>query len=217
MYGLAMPCILLHPLYIMERLKWQQKCANAADRGDRVQSVRNRVYSIIYSSFISVQFVGVHLLLLRVNHACKACTASIAVAVGSNLDKPLEAVVVELSHLPVVHCSSLTGLLESWSVACSSIVGLGVALSLVHRWSIAGLSAGPSRVCLFVWLFLCPSCIVRPSARLVARASCLAAHWSIAGPSLVHRWSICSSLVHRASLWLLLCPSCIADASLMRR
>jgi len=69
----------------MERLKWQQKCANAADRGDRVQSVRNRVYSIIYSSFISVQFVGVHLLLLRVNRACKACTASIAVAVGSNL------------------------------------------------------------------------------------------------------------------------------------
>ena len=75
----------MNRLYIMERLKWQQKCANAADRGDRVQSVRNRVYSIIYSSFISVQFVGVHLLLLRVNHACKACTASIAVAVGSNL------------------------------------------------------------------------------------------------------------------------------------
>ena len=169
MYGLAMPCILLHPLYIMERLKWQQKCANAADRGDRVQSVRNRVYSIIYSSFISVQFVGVHLLLLRVNRACKACTASIAVAVGSNLDKPLEAVVVEQSRLPVVHCSSLTGLLESWSVACSSIVGLGVALSLVHRWSIAGASRVP--------LLLCRSCIVRPSARLVAPAS------------LVHRWS----------------------------
>ena len=190
MYGLAMPCILLHPLYIMERLKWQQKCANAADRGDRVQSVRNRVYSIIYSSFISVQFVGVQFFLLRVNHACKACTASIAVAVGSNLDKPLEAVVVEQSRLPVVHCSSLTGLLESWSVACSSIVGLGVALSLVHRaslcssvprascvrlldssllhrWSIAGLSAGPSLVHLLVHL-------------------------------LVHRSSICSS-VTRAS------------------
>ena len=148
MYGLAMPCILLHRLYIMERLKWQQKCANAADRGDRVQSVRNRVYSIIYSSFISVQFVGVHLLLLRVNRACKACTASIAVAVGSNLDKPLEAVVVELSHLPVVHCSSLTGLLVSWSVACSSIVGLGVALSLVHRWCIAGASRVPLAVAL---------------------------------------------------------------------
>ena len=85
MYGLAMPCILLHRLYIMERLKWQQKCANAADRGDRVESVRNRVYSIIYSSFISVQFVGVQVFLLRVNRACKACTASIAVAVGSNL------------------------------------------------------------------------------------------------------------------------------------
>ena len=134
----------------MRRLKWQQKCANAADRGDRVQSVRNRVYSIIYSSFISVQFVGVQVFLLPVNRACKACTASIAVAVGSNLDELLEAVVVEQSRLPVVHCSSLPGLLESWSVACSSIVGLGVALSLVHRWSIAGLSAGPSLVHLLV-------------------------------------------------------------------
>ena len=201
MYGLAMPCILLYRLYIMERLKWQQKCANAADRGDRVQSVRNRVYSIIYRSSISVQFVGVHLLLLRVNHACKACTASIVVAVGSNVDEPLEAAVVELSHLPVVHCSSLTGLLESWSVACSSIVGLGVALSLVHRWSIAG----PSRVCLFVWLFLCPSCIVRPSARLVAPASLVhrwSFSWSIAGPSAG------ASLIH-----LFLCHSCIARPS----
>ena len=170
MYGLAMPCILLHPLYIMERLKWQQKCANAADRGDRVQSVRNRVYSIIYRSSISVQFVGVQFFLLRVNHDCKA---NRVIAVDSNLDKPLEAVVVEQSRLPVVHCSSLPGLLESWSVACSSIVGLGVALSLVHRaslcssvprascvrlldssllhrWSIAGLSAGPSLVHLLV-------------------------------------------------------------------
>ena len=166
-----------------------------------------------------MQFVGVQVFLLRVNRACKACTASIAVAVGSNLDKPLEAVVVEQSHLPVVHCSSLTGLLESWSVACSSIVGLGVALSLVHRWSIAGPSRVCLFVCLFVWLFLCPSCIVRPSARLVAPAS-LVHRWSIAGPSLVHRWSIAHpsvplSLVHRASLWLLLCPSCIADASLV--
>ena len=165
--GVAMHCTLVYRLCVIERLKWEESHANAADRGDQFQSVRNRVYSIIYSSFISVQFVGVQVFLLRVNRACKACTASIAVAVGSNLDKPLEAVVVELSHLPVVHCSSLTGLLESWSVACSSIVGLGVALSLVHRWSIAG----PSRVCLFVWLFLCPSCIVRPSARLVAPAS----------------------------------------------
>ena len=170
MYGLAMPCILLHRLYIMERLKWQQKCANAADRGDRVQSVRNRVYSIIYRCSISVQFVGVQFFLLRVNHDCKA---NRVIAVDSNLDKPLEAVVVEQSRLPVVHCSSLPGLLESWSVACSSIVGLGVALSLVHRaslcssvprascvrlldssllhrWSIAGLSAGPSLVHLLV-------------------------------------------------------------------
>ena len=152
----------------MTRWKWEESQANAADCDDRVESVRNRVYSIIYRCSISVQFVGVQLLLLRVNHACKACTASIAVAVGSNVDEPLEAAVVELSGLPVVHCSSLTGLLESWSVACSSIVGLAVALSLVHRWSIAGLSAGPSLVHLLVhraslWLLLCPSCIADAS------------------------------------------------------
>ena len=207
-----MHCTLVYRLCVKERLKWEESQVNAADRGDRVQSVRNRVYSIIYRCSISVQFVGVHLL-LRVNHACKACTASIAVAVGSNLDKPLEAVVVEQSRLPVIHCSSLTGLLESWSVACSSIVGLAVALSLVHRWSIAGLSAGPSRVCLFVWLFLCPSCIVRPSARLVAPASLVhrwsfswSICWSIAGPSAGA--SAGASLIH-----LFLCHSCIARPS----
>jgi len=142
------------------------------------------VYSIIYSSFISVQFVGVHLLLLRVNHACKACTASIAVAVGSNLDKPLEAAVVEQSRLPVVHCSSLTGLLESWSVACSFIVRPSARLvapaSLVHRWSfswsIAGPSAGPSRVPLAVALSLVHQ-------RCIADASLVRL--------LVHRSSVC--------------------------
>ena len=179
-----MHCTLVYRLYIMARLKWQQKCANAADRGDRVESVYTRVYSIIYSSSISVQFVGVQVFLLRVNHDCKTNTS---MTVDNNLDKPLEAVVVEQSRLPVVHCSSLTGLLESWSVACSSIVGLGVALSLVHRWSIAGASL----------VF-----------QLVHRWSIC---WCIAHPS------VPLSLVHRASLWLLLCPSCIADASLMRR
>ena len=43
------------------------------------------MYSITYRCSISVQFVGVQVFLLRVNRACKACTASIAVAVGSNL------------------------------------------------------------------------------------------------------------------------------------
>ena len=202
---LAMPCILLHRLYLMTRLKWEESRANAADRDDRVQSVRNRVYSITYRCSISVQFVGVHLLLLRVNRACKACTASIAVAVGSNLDKPLEVVVVELSGLPVVHCSSLTGLLESWSVACSSIVGLAVALSLVHRWSIAGLSAGPSLVFQLVHLLVHRASVCSSGSSSVPRASCvrlldssLLHRWSIAGlsagPSLVHL------LVHRASL-----------------
>ena len=185
----------------MERLKWQQKCANAADRGDRVQSVRNRVYSIIYRSSISVQFVGVQVFLLHVNRACKACTVSIAVAVGSNVDEPLEAAVVELSHLPVVHCSSLTGLLESWSVACSSIVGLGVALSLVHRWSIAG----PSLV--HRWSFSWS--IARLSVRLAVPLSlvhcasvCSTRRSCIAGPSLVFQLVhlLVHLLVHRASL-----------------
>ena len=210
LYGLAIHCYPVNRLYIMRRSKWEESHANAADRGDRVQSVRNRVYSIIYRSSISVQFVGVQFFLLRVNRACKACTASIAVAVGSNLDKPLEAVVVEQSRLPVVHCSSLTGLLESWSVACSSIVGLGVALSLVHRWSIAG-----------------PSLVHRASlCSSVPRASCV----RLLDSSLLHRWSIAGlsagpsagpSLIH-----LFLCHSCIARpsgccsvprASLMRR
>ena len=180
--GAAMHCILLSRLYIMERLKWQQSQANAADRGDRVQSVRNRVYSIIYSSFISVQFVGVQVFLLHVNRACKAYTASIAVAVGSNLDELLEAVVVELSHLPVVHCSSLTGLLESWSVACSSVCWSGCCsvarASLVHRWSIARLSVRLAVPLSLVhraslWLLLCPSCIADASlvCLLVHRSS----------------------------------------------
>ena len=132
-----MHCTLVYRLYIMARLKWQQKCANAADRGDRVESVYTRVYSIIYRCSISMQFVGVQVFLLRVNRACKTNTS---VTVHHNLDEPLETAVVELSGLPVAHCSSLTGLLESWSVACSS------ACSSVTR---------ASRVCLFVCLFVC--------------------------------------------------------------
>lgn len=200
----------------MERWKWEESHANAADRGDRVESVRNRVYSIIYRCSICAQFVGVQVFLLRVNRVCKACTASIVVAVGSNVDEPLEAAVVELSGLPVVHCSSLTGLLESWSVACSSVCWSGCCsvprASLVHRWSIARLSVR----------LAVPLSLVHCASVCSTRRSC------IAGPSLVfqlvHRWSICwciahpsvpLSLVHRASLWLLLCPSCIADASLV--
>ena len=66
--------------------------------------MRNRVYSIIYRSSISVHFLGVHLLLLPVNHACKACetcTTNRSVTVGNNLDEPLEAMVVESSGLRV--------------------------------------------------------------------------------------------------------------------
>ena len=36
---IAMHCILLYRLYLMMILKWEQSHANAADRGDRVQSV----------------------------------------------------------------------------------------------------------------------------------------------------------------------------------
>ena len=160
LYGLAIHYNLLYRLCVIERLKWEESHANAADRGDRVESVRNRVYSIIYRCSICAQFVGVHLLLLRVNRACKTNTS---VTVHHNLDKPLETAVVELSGLPVAHCSSLTGLLESWSVACSSLVGLLLVWlfdsSLLHRWSIAGPSAGAS----LIHLFLCHSCIARPS------------------------------------------------------
>ena len=39
MQCIAMHCILLYRLYLMMRLKWEQSHANAADRGDRVQSV----------------------------------------------------------------------------------------------------------------------------------------------------------------------------------
>ena len=105
----------------MDRWKWEESQANAADRDDRVESVRNRVYSIIYRCSICAQFVGVQFFLFRVNRACET---NRVIAVHNNLDEPLEAAVVELSGLPVAHCSSLTGLLESWSVACSSLVGL---------------------------------------------------------------------------------------------
>ena len=98
LYSLCWGCTLVYRLYIMARLKWQQKCANAADRGDRVQSVRNRVYSITYRSSISVQFVGVQFFLLRVNRACKTNTS---MTVDNNLHKLLEAAVVELSRLRV--------------------------------------------------------------------------------------------------------------------
>ena len=95
---IAMHCNPVNRLCVIERLKWQENHANAADRGDRVQSVRSRVYSINYSSSISVQFVGVQFFLLRVNHACET---NRSVTVHNNLDKPLEAAVVELSRLRV--------------------------------------------------------------------------------------------------------------------
>ena len=91
----------MNRFYILARVKWEESHANAADRGDRVQSVRNRVYSIIYSSSISVQFVGVHLLLLPVNRACKACKTNTSMTVDNNLDELLEAAVVEQSRLCV--------------------------------------------------------------------------------------------------------------------
>ena len=98
MYGLAIHCNPVNRLHILARLKWQQKCANAANHGDRVQSVYTRVYSIIYRWSISVQFVGVQFFLLRVNHDCKTNTS---MTVHNNLDELLEAVVVELSRLRV--------------------------------------------------------------------------------------------------------------------
>ena len=101
LYGLCWRCNALHScesLVCEERLKWQQSQANAADRDDRVESVRNRVYSIIYRCSISMQFVGVHLLLLRVNRVCET---NRSMTVDDNLDELLEATMVELSGLRI--------------------------------------------------------------------------------------------------------------------
>ena len=69
--ALQMGCNPVYLLCMIERLKWQESHANAADRGDRVQSVYTRVYSIIYRYSICVHFLGVHLLLLPANHGCE--------------------------------------------------------------------------------------------------------------------------------------------------
>ena len=217
-----MHCTLVYRLCVIERLKWEESHANAADRDDRVESVRNRVYSIIYRCSICAQFVGVHLLLLRVNRACKTNTS---VTVHHNLDEPLETAVVEQSGLRVVHCSSLTGLavrlvvrgllvprwsalvwlfdsslLHRWSIAGPS-AGLAVALLLVHRWSIAGPSAGLAVALSLVHRW----CITGPSAGLAVPLS-LVHRWSVCWSGccsvprasrvrlLVHRWSICWSI-----------------------
>ena len=119
----------------MARLKWQQKCANAADRGDRVQSVYTRVYSIIYRCSICAQFVGVQVFLLRVNHDCKTNTS---MTVDNNLDKPLEAMMVELSRLRVdghgVRLVAVGGEVEESSAVVSAseerLVERGVAGSV---------------------------------------------------------------------------------------
>ena len=177
LYGLCWRCNALHScesLVCEERLKWQQSQANAADRDDRVESVRNRVYSIIYRCSISMQFVGVQVFLLRVNRACKTNTS---VTVHHNLDEPLETAVVEQSGLRVVHCSSLTGLavrlvVRGLLVPRWSAVGLAVRLvapaSLVHRWSVcwSGCCSVPraSRVRLLVHRASVCWCIARPSA-----------------------------------------------------
>ena len=132
---------------MIERLKWEESHANAVDRGDRVESVYTRVYSIIYRCSISMQFVGVHLLLLRVNRACET---NRSMTVDDNLDELLEATMVELSGL-LVHCSSLTGLsvrlvvgglLVCLFVCHSCIARLPVRST--HRSCTARLSAGPS-------------------------------------------------------------------------
>ena len=39
-------CNAVYLLWMIERLKWEESHANAADHGDRVESVRNCVYSI---------------------------------------------------------------------------------------------------------------------------------------------------------------------------
>ena len=187
MYGLAIHYNLLYRLCVKERLKWEESQVNAADRDDRVESVRNRVYSIIYRCSICAQFVGVHLLLLRVNRACKTNTS---VTVHHNLDEPLETAVVEQSGLRVVHCSSLTGLAVRLVVRgllvprWSALVWLFDS-SLLHRWSIAGPSAGLAVPLSLVHRASVCWCICWFTARLSAGPS---VRVMIAGSSLLHRW-----------------------------
>ena len=69
--ALQMGCNPVYLLCMIERLKWQESHANAADRGDRVESVYTRVYSISHRYSICVHFPGVHLLLLPANHGCE--------------------------------------------------------------------------------------------------------------------------------------------------
>ena len=182
--GVAMHCTLVYRLCVKERLKWEESQVNAADRGDRVQSVRNRVYSIIYRCSICTQFVGVQVFLLRVNHACET---NRVIAVDNNLDDPLEATMVELSGL-LVHCSSLTGLSVRLVVR-----GLLVCLFVCHS-CIARLPVRLPVRLLLVWLFFCHSCIARLPVRSTHR-SCTARLSAgpsvgvmIAAASLLHRW-----------------------------
>ena len=102
--ALQMGCNSVYLLCMIERLKWQESHENAADRGDRVESVYTRVYSISRRCSISVHFLGVQVFLLPVNHACKACetcTTNRSVAVDNNLDEPLETTMVVSSGLRV--------------------------------------------------------------------------------------------------------------------
>ena len=133
--GVAMHCTLVYRLCVKERLKWEESQVNAADRDDRVESVHTRVYSIIYRCSICAQFVGVQVFLLRVNHACET---NRVIAVDNNLDKPLEAAVVELSRLRVdrhrVRLVAVGGEVEESSAVVSAseerLVERGVAGSV---------------------------------------------------------------------------------------
>ena len=69
--ALQMGCNPVYLLCMIERLKWQESHANAADRGDRVESVYTRVYSISHRYSISVHFLGVQVFLLPANHGCE--------------------------------------------------------------------------------------------------------------------------------------------------
>ena len=71
--ALQMGCNPVYLLWMIERLKWEESQANAADRSDRVQSVYTRVYFISHRWSICVHFLGVQVFLLPVNHGCETC------------------------------------------------------------------------------------------------------------------------------------------------
>lgn len=156
-------------------------------------------------------------------HSCIARASAQVVVVGPSLlyrcsvywtrgqssARPARIRVAASSLVHLFGSGSLVCILDLWSVACSSVVGV----SLVCRWCVTDLSARLLLVHLFVCLWfvtvLYQFVVTGPSLiHLFVHRSCVCS--SITGPSvrssLVCRWSVCWSCGH----W------CVVRASLVR-